>query len=51
MRRTRAGLVLHWMLEAFTRPDAKPRVGQTQSRNLLGFKDGTANPDAGGRGP
>ena len=46
MRRTRAGLVLHWMLEAFTRPDAKPRVGQTQSRNLLGFKDGTANPDA-----
>ena len=49
MRRTRAGLVLHWMLEAFTRPDAKPRVGQTQSRNLLGFKDGTANPDAGDR--
>jgi len=46
MRRTRSGLVLHWMLEAFTRPDAKPRVGQTQSRNLLGFKDGTANPDA-----
>ena len=47
MRRTRSGLVLHWMLEAFTRPDANPRVGQTQSRNLLGFKDGTANPDAG----
>jgi deferrochelatase/peroxidase EfeB len=46
MRRTRAGLVLQWVLEAFTRPDAKPRVGQTQSRNLLGFKDGTANPDA-----
>ena len=46
MRRTRAGLVLHWTLEAFTRPDAKPRVGQTQSRNLMGFKDGTANPDA-----
>jgi deferrochelatase/peroxidase EfeB len=47
MRRTRSGLVLHWMLETFTRPDAKPQVGQTQSRNLLGFKDGTANPDAG----
>lgn len=46
MRRTRSGLVLHWLLEAFTRPDAKPLVGQTQSRNLLGFKDGTANPDA-----
>jgi deferrochelatase/peroxidase EfeB len=46
MRRTRANLVLHWMQDAFTRPDAKPKVGQTQSRNLLGFKDGTANPDA-----
>jgi len=46
MRRTRAGLVLHWMQDTFTRPDAKPAVGQTQSRNLLGFKDGTANPDA-----
>jgi deferrochelatase/peroxidase EfeB len=46
MRRTRSGLVLHWLQDAFTRPDAKPRAGQTQSRNLLGFKDGTANPDA-----
>jgi deferrochelatase/peroxidase EfeB len=47
MRRTRSGLVLHWLQDTFTRPDAKPKVGQTQSRNLLGFKDGTANPDAG----
>ena len=47
MRRTRSGLVLHWLQDTFTRPDAKPRVGQTQSRNLMGFKDGTANPDAG----
>ena len=47
MRRTRSGLVLGWTLEVFTRPDAKPQVGRTQSRNLLGFKDGTANPDAG----
>jgi deferrochelatase/peroxidase EfeB len=46
MRRTRAGLVLHWLQDTFTRPDAKPKVGETQSRNLLGFKDGTANPDA-----
>ena len=46
MRRTRSGLVLHWMQDTFTRPDAIPKVGQTQSRNLLGFKDGTANPDA-----
>ncbi|HST67809.1 MAG TPA: Dyp-type peroxidase domain-containing protein, partial [Mycobacteriales bacterium] len=46
MRRTRSGLVLKWMQDTFTRPDAKPKLGQTQSRNLLGFKDGTANPDA-----
>ncbi len=46
MRRTRSGLVLHWLQDMFTRPDAKPKVGETQSRNLLGFKDGTANPDA-----
>lgn len=49
MRRTRAGLVLHWLQDTFTRPDAKPKVGETQSRNLLGFKDGTANPDAADR--
>ena len=46
MRRTQSGLVLKWMQDTFTRPDAIPKVGQTQSRNLLGFKDGTANPDA-----
>ena len=46
MRRTRSGLVLTWMQDTFTRPDAIPKLGQTQSRNLLGFKDGTANPDA-----
>jgi deferrochelatase/peroxidase EfeB len=47
MRRTRAGLVLHWMLAGFNRPDPQPVAGRTQTRNLLGFKDGTANPDAG----
>jgi deferrochelatase/peroxidase EfeB len=46
MRRTRSGLVLKWMQDTFTRPDAIPKLGQTQSRNLLGFKDGTANPNA-----
>ncbi|HEV7655846.1 MAG TPA: Dyp-type peroxidase [Mycobacteriales bacterium] len=46
MRRTRSGLVLHWLQDTFTRPDAVPKLGQTQSRNLLGFKDGTANPNA-----
>jgi deferrochelatase/peroxidase EfeB len=47
IRRTQSGLVVKWMQDTFTRPDAVPKVGQTQSRNLLGFKDGTANPDAG----
>ena len=46
MRRTRSGLVLKWMQDTFTRPYAIPKLGQTQSRNLLGFKDGTANPNA-----
>jgi deferrochelatase/peroxidase EfeB len=46
MRRTRAGLVLHWMLAGFNRPDPVPTPGRTGTRNLLGFKDGTANPDA-----
>lgn len=47
MRRTRAGLVLRWMLAGFNRPDPAPVAGRTGTRNLLGFKDGTANPDAG----
>jgi deferrochelatase/peroxidase EfeB len=47
MRVTRSGLVLHWMLAGFSRPDAQPEPGQTGTRNLLGFKDGTANPDGG----
>ncbi|MCU1497293.1 MAG: efeB, partial [Acidimicrobiales bacterium] len=42
MRRTRAHLVLEWMVEGFNRREA-PRPGQAQVRNLLGFKDGTAN--------
>jgi deferrochelatase/peroxidase EfeB len=46
MRRTRSGLVLKWMQDTFIRPDAVPKIGETKSRNLLGFKDGTANPDA-----
>jgi deferrochelatase/peroxidase EfeB len=46
MRRTRSGLVLKWMQDTFIRPDAIPKIGETKSRNLLGFKDGTANPDA-----
>ena len=45
MRRTRDNLVLHWMLDGYNRPDARPAPGRTDNRNLLGFKDGTANLD------
>ncbi len=45
MRRTRDNLVLYWMLDGYNRPDAKPLPGRTDNRNLLGFKDGTANLD------
>ena len=41
----RDNLVLHWMLDGYNRPDAKPVPGRTDNRNLLGFKDGTANLD------
>ncbi len=44
MRRSRAHLVLRWMVEGFNRREA-PRPGKAQVRNLLGFKDGTANLD------
>lgn len=46
MRATRAHLVLRWMVEGFNRREA-PRPGRAQVRNLLGFKDGTANLDPG----
>jgi deferrochelatase/peroxidase EfeB len=45
LRATRAGLVLHWLLSGWTRPDPAPQPGRTDNRNLMGFKDGTANPD------
>jgi deferrochelatase/peroxidase EfeB len=45
MRATRSTLVLRWMLEGFQQPNALGH-GRTSTRNLLGFKDGTANPDA-----
>ncbi len=44
MRATRATLVLRWMLPGFQRPNTLTK-GRTSTRNLLGFKDGTANPD------
>jgi deferrochelatase/peroxidase EfeB len=49
LRRTRDNLVLHWMLDGYNRPDARPRPGRTNNRNLLGFKDGTANLDVDDR--
>ena len=46
LRATRKELVLRWMMPGFLRPNtAGP--GRSSTRNLLGFKDGTANPDAG----
>ncbi|MGH3774672.1 MAG: Dyp-type peroxidase [Pseudonocardiaceae bacterium] len=42
MRRTRSDLVLHWMIDGYTRGSASAAGGDTP-RNLLGFKDGTAN--------
>ncbi len=45
MRATRAGLVLHWVMDGFSRAEPDERPGHTENRNLLGFKDGTANLD------
>ncbi len=45
MRATRGGLVLRWVLDGYNRADAVHTPGRTENRNLLGFKDGTANLD------
>ena len=45
MRRTRGEMILKWMTEGYTRGAGTGNAGGTP-RNLLGFKDGTANPDA-----
>ncbi len=44
MRVTRAGMTPAWMLPGFQRPNTLG-PGRASTRNLLGFKDGTANPD------
>jgi deferrochelatase/peroxidase EfeB len=43
MRRTRAGMVLRWTVEGFNRRDSDATADGAPVRNLLGFKDGTAN--------
>jgi deferrochelatase/peroxidase EfeB len=44
MRRTRSDLVLRWMVDGYARGIGAGRVSSAATpRNLLGFKDGTAN--------
>lgn len=43
MAGTRAAMALRWTETGFHRPDTLPTPGKTTVRNLLGFKDGTAN--------
>jgi deferrochelatase/peroxidase EfeB len=46
MRRTRSELTLRWMIDGYARGiGAGKTSGATTPRNLLGFKDGTANLD------
>lgn len=45
MRDTRAALTLRWMMPGFSTRNTLP-AGTTSVRNLMGFKDGTANPRA-----
>ena len=42
-------LALRWKVEGFLPPRSVAGPGGETSRNLLGFKDGTANPDSGDR--
>ncbi|MCH9700352.1 MAG: Dyp-type peroxidase [Actinomycetia bacterium] len=46
MRRTRSDLVLRWMVDGYARSIGAGRASNASTpRNLLGFKDGTANLD------
>lgn len=48
MRRTRSDLTLNWMIDGYARGiGAGTASGASTPRNLLGFKDGTANLDVG----
>ena len=45
MRATRDSMVVRWMVPGFNQPNTLG-PGRSSTRNLLGFKDGTANLDA-----
>lgn len=45
MRRTRGAMTLRWMVDGFNR-NSNPGPGKAPVRNLMGFRDGTANLDA-----
>ena len=45
MRRRRRDLVLHWIIDGYTRGSAPSGGAAGAPRNLMGFKDGTANLD------
>ena len=47
MRRRRRDLVLHWIIDGYTRGAAPSGGAAGAPRNLMGFKDGTANLDPG----
>ena len=46
MRRRRRDLVLHWVIDGYTRGGGANDGTSGATRNLLGFKDGTANLDS-----
>lgn len=50
MRRTRGQLRLRWLREGYNVVDPHAGRGEAPGRNLLGFKDGTVNPDVGNAG-
>ncbi|WP_153503243.1 Dyp-type peroxidase [Cumulibacter manganitolerans] len=45
VRATGSGARIRWLLDVFLRPDTTKAPDRTSTRNLMGFKDGTANPD------
>jgi deferrochelatase/peroxidase EfeB len=46
LKNTPESLAPRWKLDGFLPPGSKRKLGQETVRNLLGFKDGTANLDA-----